>query len=712
MFRTLVVLVALAVLTPVVPAAGSDPPQPRRPATYDDYLRTHLTVPAVERAERFVAKQAASGSRLAPGGDYGRAGCQIEQTYEVGDTRQFWVSPSVANVPQPNEQIEVTLASKSEHSYVWVDSRNYVADGPALPEGGFVTKAEADDAAADWDKIYNTTRSYFGKEPHPDVVPKNLPPGLPSDWRDADCDPRIHIVNFNMDTPGESGGYTAGYYSSENEYPNGTGENESRFSNEAEMFFMNSFMLDVGTDTYAGVLAHEFFHMIQFGNDYNEATWVNEGLADIAARVNGFGDIVDGHVSAYEEDPDQHLFDWKSDVADYGQAFLFFDYFFNHYGEKEVKSTKVLEAYKSMAALLTRTPADGAQGINRVLRARSRKVTSGLNRYYRKGNFKKVFKDYIVANLLDDPSLSKGQYGYANRAVSVATAGSANASPGGSTVHPYGAEYYDLTGTGKISATVEDPVAIIPATEGQPRPKGGYFSWSNRADEMITWLQRQVDLSGTTAPQLVFDHWYQIEEDWDYGYVRVSRDGGNTWDFLTTTDCGGKATDPNGNNRAVTESGGITGSSGGWVECTLDLAAYAGGPVLIRWEYDTDQAVAEPGWAVDNVELADGDNAIWANTNFETRAAARRFQFGGDGLLKWIRLKPLAKNEPLLEVIRITGKKVARSVLTRKRFDRAGGGLKLAKPVRVGGDRTLVIFSGLTQIATDPYTYSYSVKRS
>lgn len=711
MFRKLVLLVAVAVFISVVPAAGSDSPQPRGPATYDDYLRSHSTVPAVERAERFVTKQAASGSRLAPGGDYGRAGCQLEQTYEEGDTRQFWVSPNVANVPQANKQIEATLATKSANSYVWVESQYYAGSGPALPEGGFVTKEETDAAAEDWEKIYDINRSYFGSEPSANVVPKNLPPGLPTDWRDADCDPRIHILNFPIDTPGTSGSFIAGYYSSENEYPNGNGEHQSPFSNEAEMFFMNSVGLDVGTDTYAGVLAHEFFHMIQFGNDYNEATWVNEGMADIAAEVNGFGDIVEGHVSAYEEDPDQHLFDWKSDVADYGQAFLFFDYFFNHYGKKEVKGTKVLEAYKSMAGLLTSTSADGAQGISKVLRTRSRKLKSGLNPYYRKGNFKKVFKDYIAANLIDDPDLAAGQYGYANRDVAVATAGGGDASPDGSTVYPYGAEYYDLTGTGKLTASVEDPVAIIPARDGQPAPEGGYFSWSNRSDEMITWLQRGADLSGTTVPQLVFKHWYQIEEDWDYGYVRVSRDGGNSWDFLTTTDCGGKATDPNGTNRAATESGGITGSSGGWVECTLDLTPYAGGPVLVRWEYDTDQAVTEPGWAVDDVKLIDGENEIWTTTDFETKAASRRFEFGGEGLLKWLRLKPLAKNKPLLEVIRITGKKVARSVITRKNFVKSGGGLKLAKPVKVGGDRTLVIFSGLTKIATDPYTYSYSVKR-
>ena len=709
--RKLAVLVALAVLTSVAPAAAVDQPREAGPVSYDDYLRSHLTTPAVERAERFVAKQERLGSRLAPEGGYGRAGCTLDQTYEVGDTREFWVSPSVANVPQPNKQIEATLATKSEHSYVWVETQYYAGDGPGLPEGGFVTQDETDAAAEDWEKIYGINRSYFGSEPRPDVVPKNLPPGLPSDWRDADCDYRIHILNFPIDTPGSSGSFIAGYYSSEHEYPNGNGEHESPFSNEAEMFFMNSVGLDVGSDTYAGVLAHEFFHMIQFGNDYNEATWVNEGMADIAARVNGFNDVVDGHITSYEDDPDQHLFDWKSEVSDYGQAFLFFDYLFNHYGRKEVKSTDVLEAYKSMAGLLTRTSADGAKGISRVLRTRSKKVLRKLDDYYRSGNFKKVFKDNIVANLVDDPGLAQGQFGYANRDVQVATTGSGDASPDGSTVHPYGADYYDVSGKGQLDATVEDPVAVIPAREGQPAPEGGFFSWSNRSDEMITWLQRSADLSGTTAPQLVFDHWYQIEEDWDYGYVRVSRDEGNTWDYLTTTDCGGKATDPNGNNRAAAESGGITGDSGGWVECTLDLAAYAGGPVLIRWEYDTDQAVTEPGWAVDNVKLVDGENEIWASTDFETKTASRRFTFGGDGILKWLRLKPLAKNQPLLEVIRITGDRVARSVLTRRKFNKGDGGLVLDDPAKIAGDRSIVIFSGLTPIATDPYSYSYSIER-
>jgi hypothetical protein len=701
-------LILALLCLPIVGPAGA---RPTPTATgFNEYLMHHLDVPAVKQADRFIATQESSGQRAQGGGDYGRTGCKAP-AYEVGDERTFWVSQNVANMPQGNREITATLAAKSEHGYEWVQNEFYLPTPGEAPEGGFVTQGEAESALEDWDKIYDVNRSYFGSEPNTQTQPSNLPPGLPKDWRDADCDGRIHILNFPIDTPGSSLGYIAGYYSAEHEFPNGEGEHESPYSNEAEMFFMNSATLNVGDDTYSGVLAHEFFHMIQFGNDYNEATWVNEGMADIAAAVNGFGDIVEGHISAYSEDPDQHLFDWKSDVADYGQAFLFFDYLFNHYGAPEDKKTDRLEAY-GLAELLTRTSADGDKGITKVLRSRAPELLGQLDPYFRKGNFTKVFKDYLVANFLDLPEASHGQWGYANRDVKVAAAGTGDESPADSSVHPYGGEYYELTGEGALDSAVQDPVAVIPAREGQPAPGGGYFAWSNRADEMISWMQRKADLSKATAPSLNFKHWYFIEEDWDYGYVRVSKDGGKTWEFVNTTDCGGRATNPNGQNRATLESGGITGDSAGWQDCTLDLTPFAGGKVLIRFEYDSDQAVTEPGWAIDNVKLTDGNKTLWKPTKFETKKQSKAWKFGGDSLLKWTRIKPLAKNKPLLQVLTVSGDTVRRRVLLRKAFKKGGDlGLLLAKQARVAGEKTVLIYSGLTPIATDPFPYTYKVNR-
>ncbi len=711
MRKTITALLACALLSTLAPLSQAAPaPRARQDRlTYDGYLTDHLKVPAVKQAERFLLQQQKLGRRPAanPTADYGKPGCEPETTYEVGDERQFWVSQATAG----NIQIDATLASKSKNGYLWVQSEFYLPVEGEAPEGGFVTQGEANLALEKWDKIYKINRKYFGPEPNPDQPAANLAPGLPKDWRDADCDPRVSILNFPIDTPANpSISYIAGYYSSEHEYPNGDGEHQSPYSNEMEMFFMNSAMLDVGDDTYAGVLAHEFYHMIQFSNDYNEETWVNEGMADIAAVVNGFGDIVQGHVDAYEDSPDQHLIDWGSSVEDYGQAFLFFDYLFNHYGEPDDTKTEDFESYLAMAQLLTKTTDDGLKGITKVLKARPKSVLRKLPPYFRKGNSAKVFRDYLVANAIDDPDAASGQFGYANRDVAVVSAGSDPQSAEDATAYPYGGEFYEFGGDqeGVIDMTVEDPIAVIPAKEGQPAPEGGYFAWSSRGDELVTWIQRGADLTSATAPTVNFKYWYLIEEDWDYAYVRVSEDQGNTWQFLTTTDCGGRATDPNGNNRAVVESGGITGDSGGWQECTLDLTQFAGKKILLRWEYDTDQAVTEPGYVIDDVQLTDGETPIWKMTNFERKKPAKKFKFGGDGLIKWRRIRPLAKNKPLVQLVKVGDKGVKRIVYRRRAFTK-GEGLVLDRPATVSGNRTLLFITSTTPIATTPFGYRYQV---
>ena len=689
-----------------MPSLAADVPGPLdRKLTYDDYLRGHLSYPAIEQADRLLTEQAALGTRAqATQADYGHKGCTPPPAYEVGAERLFWVSQSQAG----NTQITAVLAAKSEHGYMWVQKEFYAGAIPSAPEGGFVTQGEAELGLQKWDVIYDTDRSYFGTEPNPRSPAQNLAPGLPANWRDADCDPRVHILNFPIDA-GSGASFVAGYFSSEHEFPNGDGEHESPFSNEAEMFFMNSLFLDVGDDTYAGVLAHEFFHMIQFAHDYNEETWVNEGMADIAAVVNGFGDIVQGHIDAYAEEPDNHLFDWGSGLEDYGQAFLFFDYLFNHYGAPEVESTERLEAY-GLAKLLTRTVPDGAAGVTKVLKTRPDALIAKLPAYYgRKSSFKKVFKDYLVANRIDKPESSHGQFGYANRDVQVATAGSGDASAADASVHQYAGEYYEVPSDGTFTATLQDPIAVIPASEGQPAPENGFFAWSNRGDELLSYLERRADLTDATAPSLTFKHWYQIEEDWDYAYVRVSRDAGNTWEFVNTSSCGGRATDPNGNNRAITDSGGITGDSGGWQDCTLDLTPFAGGPVQIRFEYDTDQAVSEAGYVVDNVKLVDGETKIWRTSRFERRP--RAWSFNGTGLKRWMRLRPLSRNSPLVQIVAVSGEVIVRKTLTRKAFRSTEDGLVLRRPRPLAGTQITLIFTGTAPIATDPFTYSYSVAR-
>ncbi len=94
---------------------------------------------------------------------------------------------------------------------------------------------------------------------------------------------------------------------------------------------------------------------------------------------------------------------------------------------------------------------------------------------------------------------------------------------------------------------------------------------------------------------LSFWVWFDVEEDFDYGYVEISTDGGAIF-----TPIEGNITtnyDPNGSNRG----NGITGSSAGWIEASFPLDAYAGMSVQIKFSYVTDSWMLESGIYIDDV---------------------------------------------------------------------------------------------------------------
>jgi hypothetical protein len=89
--------------------------------------------------------------------------------------------------------------------------------------------------------------------------------------------------------------------------------------------------------------------------------------------------------------------------------------------------------------------------------------------------------------------------------------------------------------------------------------------------------------------------WYNTETNWDYAYVEISTDGGNTFFSIPgniTTNY-----NPHGNNLG----NGITGSSGGWVQGKFSLTAYVGQEMNLRLRYVTDGYTYEEGFYADDV---------------------------------------------------------------------------------------------------------------
>ena len=464
--------------------------------------------------------------------------------YSVGTRRLFHVS----NV-DTDEQFDIyaILEYKTEHVYMWVE------DGARFDRDDLIAAADLFE-----EHTYSTDRAFFGSEWSPGV----------------DNDPHVSILHAR-----DLGDSIAGYYSSADEFVSVVRDD----SNEMEMFYINIENVTVNNDFYNGVLAHEFQHMIHWYNDRNEETWLNEGFSELASYLNDFDP--GGADWLFAMQPDTQLNSWPEGPgeagANYGAGYLFTSYFLDQFGRE---ATQALVAH----------PENSFASVEAVLE----ELDTGLT-------YEDLFADWIVANLLDDPSIAGGQYGYDEidpPSFDIETTYYESDYPvsESATVHQHGTDYIELHGEQPLifRFTGSTQIGLMDTTAHS----GSYVWWSNRGDDSNMYLTRAFDLSDVSSATLEFWTWYDIEEDWDYTYVEVSTDGGQTWEILTTPS--GTSTNPNGNSFGWA----YTGRSGGggraeWIQERVALSAYAGQEILVRFEYITDDAVNRPGFILDNVAI-------------------------------------------------------------------------------------------------------------
>jgi immune inhibitor A len=159
----------------------------------------------------------------------------------------------------------------------------------------------------------------------------------------------------------------------------------------------------------------------------------------------------------------------------------------------------------------------------------------------------------------------------------------------------------------RLNKTLEGLKINLPDQElTTPNPLDtGNAWWSDLGDYMENTLAHELDLTGTTAPIFSFNSYWSIEDDWDYGYVEASPDGGATWALLYDMDGVFVDTNPNGNN----DGWGLTGEGMGILR--FDLSPWAGQTVWVRLRYSTDAAVQYDGWWADDFSLDDDGTNLW-----------------------------------------------------------------------------------------------------
>ncbi|MCH7969652.1 MAG: immune inhibitor A [Chloroflexi bacterium] len=429
------------------------------------------------------------------------------------------------------------VAYVSEHAY-WIFENRFIP-----------TTADIEQVAEDFESdVWPVVTGVFG-------IP--LTPGI-------DGDDRI-VVYHSILRAG-----VAGYFSAADSYP----REILPFSNQREAVYLSVNQIDLTSREYLSVIAHELQHASHFAADSSEDSWVNEGLSEVAAEIAGF---IRSAIPAFVRAPSTSLTAWAQDIgisrANYGATNLFFAFLATHYGGND------------MLAAVSRNQEDGITSIDSALAGQGFDV--GAN---------DVFADWLVANYLN---ADEGPYSYENRSVPPVRNIYKRAPDSLSgEVRGYGADYI-VTSTGSSRMTVE--------FQGQPETplltesphSGDTCWWSNQGDQIDSTLTRSVDLSAVEAATLRFWTLYDIEEFWDYAYVMVSTDGGETWQILDTAHT--TSMNPNGNAYGP----GLTGRSGGWVQDTVDLSEYAGREVLLRFEYITDDAVFSKGACFDDFEISE-----------------------------------------------------------------------------------------------------------
>jgi immune inhibitor A len=154
-------------------------------------------------------------------------------------------------------------------------------------------------------------------------------------------------------------------------------------------------------------------------------------------------------------------------------------------------------------------------------------------------------------------------------------------------------------------------------------PHSGEKMWWGNNDQ--NWakntLTRTVEVPAADDAKFWMWNNYVIEEDWDYGFVEVSTDGGNTWaeqpvydeagDLVSTDD---DYADPN--SRMADYGGkkyGLTGDSHGWRHDYVDLSAWAGQTIQVRLHQATDAAFTERGWFADDFAVTGGGDTVWSD---------------------------------------------------------------------------------------------------
>jgi hypothetical protein len=370
---------------------------------------------------------------------------------------------------------------------------------------------------------------------------------------------------------------------------------------------------------YDGTIAHEYQHLIHDDKYPTDELYMNEACSLYAEPLcladQPYYELDLGQVEWFMATPDNALTQWgdQGDVnilADYGSSFLWAVYLCEHYGSDFLS--------KFVQGNDLGLPMDTWERISEIIPG--------------KKNFDDVYHDWRIANLLDSKIGCSKKYYYEmldlhdletplktypvddypedwiyGKDFGNTITHPTTTYPGGielldtDIMKPYSTDYIvfnedNFNGFNTILFDGEDYSTVDSWVELDED-----FWYSGTGDLYDRVVYGEVEVVGDDL-NLYINTYYDLEDYWDFGFVQVSTDNGETWTSLAnewTTDI----YDPSAHPDIIANLPGLTSYLLDWELMSFDLSAYEGQTVLVGFRFMTDWATHYEGWYLDGVWL-------------------------------------------------------------------------------------------------------------
>ena len=264
----------------------------------------------------------------------------------IGTERTFF-APDFRSMQQYT--VSAVLRGVSSFCYVFVEASEWNTRVTTETVQSIVRAFDTTTPANPRRGIYQTLTQSFG-----------VPP-------DIDGNGKIILLLLNIRDANHIDQYTAGFFNpadqSRGVLRNPGFRSFPIRSNEADMLYVDTQPLNPNSEVAHNVIAHELLHLIHWGHDPHEATWVDEGCAGYASFLCGYSLLE--HVTAFERNPSISLITWPETDTDalphYGATFLWMLFLHERHGGLETLTEIVQNRGTSLTGVADALASNGNQ---------------------------------------------------------------------------------------------------------------------------------------------------------------------------------------------------------------------------------------------------------------------------------------------------------------------------------------------------------------